>query len=187
MKKSRAGRSHKQARVDLEEIWPSERDFMERPARIKYVRKLIKPKGCVFCEVEKKRPSKSSLLLYKNEISMVVLNKYPYNNGHLLVLPRAHIASLLDLEAEAYTNLSEVLKASLAIVQDAYGFKGCNIGLNQGATAGAGIPDHLHWHIIPRWLGDTNFFPLIAETKVIAEGLDQTYERLRPYVKKIKV
>jgi ATP adenylyltransferase len=118
---------------------------------------------------------------------MVVLNKYPYNNGHLLVLPRAHVADLLDLQPDVYANLSELLKESLKIVQQAYRFKGCNIGLNLGATAGAGIPDHLHWHLIPRWLGDTNFFPLIADTKVIAESLDQTFERLRPHFKKIKV
>ena len=173
--------------MQLEDVWPSERDFMERPSRLKYVRKLIKADACVFCKADKKRPSKRSLLLYKNQTSMVVMNKYPYNNGHLLVLPRAHCADLNELPLDVYLNLSAVLRESLAILKQAYGLKGCNIGLNHGAAAGAGIPDHLHWHLVPRWYGDTNFFPLIAETKVIAESLDQTYERLRPLFKKINI
>ena len=171
--------------MNLDDLWPQERDFMERPDRIKYVRKLIKPKGCVFCAASEKRPSKSSLLLYKDDLVMAMLNKYPYNNGHLLLLPRKHIGNLLDLDSETYEALSRLVRESLNIVNEAYGKIDCNIGINHGRVAGAGIPDHLHWHLIPRWLGDTNFFPLIGQTKVVAEPLNQTYDRLRPFFKEI--
>jgi len=109
------------------------------------------------------------------------MNKYPYNNGHLLILPRAHVGNLTDLGDETIAALAIWQKRCLHILKEVLGCHGFNLGLNHGPVAGAGIPDHLHWHIVPRWGGDTNFFPLIAETKVLPETLESTYSRLEAH------
>lgn len=170
--------------VSLRDIWPQERDFMQRPDRLKYVRKLVRPKGCVFCSAAKKGVGFDSLVLFKNKSVMVMLNKYPYNNGHLLVLPVRHCGDLGKLKPAEHLKVSEAVRLTAMALQEVYGCAGLNIGLNHGSVAGAGIPEHLHWHVIPRWAGDTNFFPLIAETKVHAETLEQTFNRLLPFFKK---
>jgi ATP adenylyltransferase len=111
---------------------------------------------------------------------MVMLNKYPYNNGHLLIAPKRHekmFAALPDVE---YRDLSDLLKLSLDVLARAFTPGGFNIGMNLGRTAGAGVEDHLHWHIVPRWEGDTNFMPVIGETRVIPEHLFNNYDRLSP-------
>ncbi len=166
--------------------WPSERDIMERPDRYKYVRKLLKVEGCVFCNSIKEGVGFESLVLYSGSMGVVIMNKYPYNTGHLLVLPKRHIGQLPDLQLEENRELADLVQISTKILLKEMGCQGLNLGLNHGAVAGAGIPDHLHWHIIPRWAGDTNFFPLIAETKVLPETLEQTYNRLRPHFEDIK-
>jgi ATP adenylyltransferase len=109
-----------------------------------------------------------------------MMNKYPYSNGHLLVLPRGHIGNIWEVDDDTTAEVAKWVKLSTQILQDALNCQGFNLGLNHGAVAGAGIPAHLHWHIIPRWSGDTNFFPLIAETKVLAETLEATFDRLKP-------
>ena len=170
----------KEAILSVDDIWPQERDFMERPERYKYVRKIVNPGKCVFCSASDVEPSFESLCLYQNSKVLVLLNKYPYNSGHLLVIPRRHVGSLIELDMDTYSSLSMLLKLTMKIIEEAYECAGMNIGLNHGKVAGAGIPDHLHWHIIPRWLGDTNFFPIIAETKALPETLEQAYARLKP-------
>lgn len=164
-----------------EEIWPVERATMFRPERLRYVRKMIKPSGCVFCQAKEEGPSRENLLLHSGENAIVMLNKFPYNNGHLLILPARHCGEFLDLTQDEHAALNQCLRNSIAALQDAYSPSGFNVGLNLGSAAGAGIPEHLHYHIVPRWTGDTNFFPLIADTKVVVETLEQTYERLLPY------
>lgn len=166
--------------------WPSERDIMERPDRYKYVRKLLKVEGCVFCNSIKDGVGFESLVLYSGKMGVVIMNKYPYNTGHLLILPKRHTGSLPDLKQDENRELADLVKTSTEILLKELNCQGLNLGLNHGAVAGAGIPDHLHWHIIPRWAGDTNFFPLIAETKVLPETLEQTYNRLRPHFEDIK-
>lgn len=164
----------------VKDVWPSERDFFERPERFRYVRKLLPDtKECVFCEAAKAKPSFEALVLAKDENCVVVMNKYPYNTGHLLIIPRKHIGNLWELDDSTNAALAGWMKKSTAILREVTGCQGFNLGLNQGSVAGAGIPDHLHWHVIPRWGGDTNFFPLIAETKVLPETLEQTYSRLQ--------
>lgn len=165
-------------------VWPQERDFFERPERYRYVRKLIKTDGCVFCEASKAKLSPDSLVLAQDDDVMVVMNKYPYNTGHLLILPRQHIGNIWDLSEKTNARLAYWLKSAGRILTKELGCHGLNMGMNHGAVAGAGIPEHLHWHIVPRWGGDTNFFPLIAETKVLPETLQQTYTRLRPHFDK---
>ena len=114
----------------------------------------------------------------------MVVNKFPYNNGHVLVLPLRHTGDLLTLTEAEYTDLHNVLRLSIQAVKEIYNPNGLNIGMNHGATSGAGIPDHLHYHIVPRWHGDLNFFPLIAETKLVIENPKQTYAKLKKYFQK---
>ncbi len=173
--------------ASVHDIWPGERELIEKPERLKYVRKLVKPKGCVFCKAAKRGVSFESLCLYKDDKAMVVLNKYPYNNGHLLVLPVQHNGEMDRLDEDIYLRVTKLLRRASAIVKEAYECEALNVGLNQGSMAGAGIPDHLHFHLIPRWRGDTNFFPLIADTKVVIETLEQSYARLIPYFEKLKL
>lgn len=192
VKKSAAGlaaaaKAHKQHEALLkigQQIWPMERDVLIRPDRMKYVRKLIKPEGCVFCNAAKE-VSVDTLCAYQSKHSMVVLNKFPYNSGHLLVLPKRHCGDVLQLKDEEYADLQNTVRLVMKALMDIYEPGGINVGLNHGAVAGAGIPEHLHYHVIPRWAGDLNFFPLIAETKVLVESLEQTYDRVLGYFKKI--
>lgn len=164
-----------------QDIWPGERDYMARPERYRYLRRAANPDTCVFCTARDEGVKFESLCLMRGQHSMVVLNKYPYNSGHVMVLPTRHCGKITLLTDEEYAEIMQTLKRTMAIIDQAYSPAGMNVGLNQGAVAGAGLPDHLHWHVIPRWAGDTNFFPLIAETKVIPETIEQTYERLLPY------
>ncbi len=162
--------------------WPQKRNLFFRPDRLNYVRKLIKEKsGCVFCSSARLKASLNSLCVYKSKHSQIVLNKYPYNNGHLLILPLVHTGQILDLSPERYDDLHHTLRLAIEAVQSVYKPNGFNMGLNHGATSGAGIPDHLHYHVIPRWNGDLNFFPLIAETKVVIENLETSYEKFKNY------
>ncbi len=173
--------------VSIDDIWPQERECISRPERLKYVRKLVKPDGCVFCTEAKKGAEGDGLCVFKSKHVMVIINKYPYNTGHILVLPVSHVGNLWDLKKEEYIELSLVLKKSTEILQKVYECHGMNLGMNHGKIAGAGIPEHLHWHIIPRWAGDTNFFPLIAETKVHPETLEQTYKKLLTEFKGLEI
>lgn len=170
-------------KINLTEVWPQERDYMTRPDRMRYVRQLkSKSDECVFCAaIKKQQISIDTLVIFKSEHSAVFLNKFPYNVGHLLVVPLSHGGDLESLDAGVMTDLSLVLQKCVKILKKEYGCAGLNVGLNLGDVAGAGIPQHLHWHVIPRWFGDTNFFPLIAETKVQVEDLAQTFARLTPH------
>lgn len=166
------------------DVWPLERDVLFRPDRMKYVRKLIKQEGCVFCSAAKEDATFETLCVYKSKHSMVVLNKFPYNSGHVLVLPLRHCGDLLKLSEDEFSDLQKTVRMTMKCLMDVYDPGGINVGLNHGAVAGAGIPDHLHYHVIPRWSGDLNFFPLIAETKVLVESLEQTFEKLWSNLKK---
>lgn len=164
-----------------EHIWPIERDIFFRPARMKYVRKLVKQAGCVFCTAAEKPVSEKTLCVYKSKYSQIVINKFPYNSGHLLVLPLRHNGDLLQLSDVEYLDLQSTLKIAIQAIQSVYQPQGLNLGMNHGITGGAGIPDHLHYHIVPRWNGDLNFFPLIAETKLVIENTSTTYKKLKKY------
>ncbi len=171
------------------EIWPIERDVFFRPARLKYVRKLMKKEGCVFCyhdDEQAKDQAEENLCVFKTQYSQIVINKFPYNSGHLLVLPLRHCGDFLALEPQEYTDLMQTLKMAVQAVTDIYNPQGYNLGLNNGSAAGAGIPDHLHFHLVPRWNGDLNFFPLIAETKLVIENVEDTLATLKNYFKNYK-
>ena len=165
------------SRARKKERWPRVRDIIFRPDRIGYVRKAVAHAGCVFCTARDQGVTPESLCVYRDDRVMAVLNKFPYNTGHIMVLPIRHCGNLLDLSDEEYHSLQQLLRMTVQIVKTEYGVDGINVGLNMGRIAGAGLPDHLHWHVVPRWMGDTNFFPLIAETKVLPETLEQTFSR----------
>lgn len=166
--------------------WPVKRNVLFRPERFSYVRKLNRSKGCVFCLAAKNEIGFETLCVYQTKYSMVLLNKYPYNSGHLLVLPRRHCGDLLKLKKAEADDLYKCLHVALQAQQEVYRPAANNIGLNHGTAAGAGMPEHLHYHVIPRWSGDLNFFPLIAETKVVIETLEQTYEKYLGYFKVLR-
>jgi ATP adenylyltransferase len=109
-----------------------------------------------------------------------MLNRFPYQNGHVMVAPRRHTCSLPDLPADEHADLADTLRRTLRVLETVYLPEGFNIGMNLGACAGAGFADHLHWHIVPRWSGDTNFMPMLADTRVMPQHLLETWERLRP-------
>ena len=167
-----------------------ERDVFFRPGRLKYVRKLMKKEGCVFCyrdDVVKKDQIEENLCVYKTKYSQIVINKFPYNSGHLLILPLRHCGDFLSLQAQEYADLMQTLKIAVQAVTDIYNPQGYNLGLNNGSASGAGIPDHLHFHLVPRWNGDLNFFPLIAETKLVVENIEDTLDVFKKYFKNYKV
>jgi len=165
--------------------WPYKRNILFRPERMKYVRKLIKIEACVFCRSANEEISVETLCVYKTQHTQILLNKYPYNNGHLLILPLVHVGDLMDLSSERFDDLHRVTRLAIQALQAVYQPGGYNIGLNNGVAAGAGIPDHLHYHLIPRWSGDLNFFPLIAETKVVIETVEDSYIKFFNYFKKV--
>ena len=136
--------------------------------------------GCIFCSAPGAADRKASLVLAVTAHVVVMLNRYPYSNGHLMVAPRQHTADLSALAPAAHAALSETLRRTVALLQEAFRPDGMNVGLNLGAAAGAGIADHLHWHLVPRWIGDTNFMPVIAEVHCIPEHLEAMWERLTP-------
>jgi ATP adenylyltransferase len=173
-KKDAVKKSSAKRAADVEE-----RNILIRPDRLKYVQKMDRPKGCVFCEAATTKDREKKLVLYRSKHAMVVLNKYPYNNGHILIMPTEHKGNLEDLKDKAYDEIQQLLRHAVVILKKVYKCGGLNVGLNLGADAGAGIPDHLHYHVIPRWYGDTNFFPLIAKTKLVMETPEATLKNLR--------
>jgi ATP adenylyltransferase len=136
--------------------------------------------GCLFCRVREAPPSEDrrNLLVHRAPDALVMMNKFPYNNGHLMVAPRQHAGSLADLDDDQTTALMRLVRRSLDVLGSLMHPAGFNVGANLGRAAGAGIPDHVHMHIVPRWDGDTNFLPVMAEVKVINEHLERTWEKL---------
>ena len=155
-------------------------DQLWAPWRMELIAKGEPSFGCIFCELPKATSDRENLILGRTQSTFAILNKYPYNNGHLMVVPRRHGADLHALPEAEWQELNAMLRAALAIVQRAYTPHGCNVGINLGRVAGAGIADHLHWHIVPRWNGDTNFMPVVGLTKVMIEHLHESWDRLRP-------
>jgi ATP adenylyltransferase len=151
------------------------------PWRMAYIDQNSKQTGCIFCDKFQSHDRRENLLLALTPHSMVMLNKYPYNNGHLLLAPKRHENNLSALSPEEYGDLSEALRRSVDIVRKILNPGGINLGMNLGKCAGAGIEDHLHWHVVPRWEGDTNFMPVVAETRVMPQHLLDSYDRLQSH------
>jgi ATP adenylyltransferase len=151
------------------------------PWRMAYIDQDPKENGCLFCEKVREIDPREALVLAQTSHSVVMLNKYPYNNGHLLLAPKRHEKLLSNLSVTEYADLSEALRQSVGIVQDVVRPGGINLGMNLGKCAGAGVEDHLHWHIVPRWEGDTNFMPVVGDTRVMPQHLLESYDRFKPY------
>jgi ATP adenylyltransferase len=139
-----------------------------------------KSEGCFLCTKLAESNDEDNLLLYRGEGVFVLMNLYPYNSGHLMIVPKQHTSDLPGLEPATAAELMTVTQRCVAILGEEYHPEGFNVGMNLGAVAGAGEPGHLHVHVVPRWAGDTNFMPVVGETKVLPESLEQTYARLQP-------
>jgi ATP adenylyltransferase len=139
-----------------------------------------KPAGCIFCVKPDENKDEEHLILYRSEHAYALLNLYPYNSGHLMVVPYLHTGDLATLPAEIGADAFALTQRALAALAAEYNPQGFNVGMNLGEVAGGSVSAHLHLHVVPRWGGDTNFMPITAETKVLPETLEQTYRRLRP-------
>jgi len=158
----------------MEQLWA--------PWRMAYVANTKEPAkegDCFLCRGLAGGDDRASLLALRTELSAVFLNRYPYNSGHLLVVPRAHKATLAELSAEELLDVMETVRKSIAALQELMRPDGFNVGVNLGRAAGAGVPGHLHWHVVPRWSADTNFMPVIGDVNVIVQSLEALYELLR--------
>jgi ATP adenylyltransferase len=150
------------------------------PWRMKYISGDGTPAGeCVFCQAPQLEDGPQSLILHRGQQVFAILNRYPYTSGHLMIVPFAHVASIEDLDAETRAEMMEMVSRSLGILRTVYHPEGFNVGINMGSAAGAGIAEHAHIHIVPRWNGDTNFMSTIGETRVLPEELEETYTRIK--------
>ncbi len=149
------------------------------PWRIEYIRSP-KPGTCIFCDAPASNDDEANLILARGSVCYVIMNRYPYNNGHLLIAPYVHVADLADLDRAVREELMELTVLSVEILREHMQPDGFNIGMNLGRAAGAGIEEHVHMHLVPRWNGDTNYIAVCSETKVIVQHLHETYRELRP-------
>lgn len=153
------------------------------PWRLEYIKKARKGKGeCIFVELPRQSDDRKNLILHRGEHAFVMLNAFPYTNGHLMVAPYLHTADLADLSDEEHLEVGHLIRDSVRWLTAAYEPDGFNIGMNLGVAAGAGIADHLHWHVVPRWQGDTNFMPVVGDVRVLPESLEETYDRLHAII-----
>ena len=137
------------------------------------------PPGCFLCRYRDETRDAENYVVDRSQHSLIVLNRFPYNNGHLLIAPRAHKATLQDLSDPELLDAQQQIRRMVRLLALVLGAEGFNVGLNLGRVAGAGLPGHLHWHIVPRWNGDVNFMPVVADTKVIPQSLDALYQLLQ--------
>ncbi len=144
------------------------------------------PEGCLFC-IKPQLEDVEAHIVHRNKLCYVTLNRFPYNNGHLMVVPYVHTATLERVDADVITELMMLTQLGLRVLREAYNPQGFNVGMNIGAVAGAGVDCHIHLHIVPRWGGDTNYITTTGCTRIIPEWMDQTYERLRPLFDRMSV
>ena len=151
------------------------------PWRMTYIKGIDKKDdGCIFCTKPKQDNDKENLILFKGEKCFVLMNLYPYNNGHLMVVPYEHTSDILSLDKESVAEMWDFIALSKKSLSKTMQPEGFNIGMNLGRVSGAGIDQHIHMHIVPRWNGDSNFMPVIGQTKVISQAINETYDLLKP-------
>ena len=152
---------------------------MWAPWRMEFIEDLRnKPDGCIFCKLQEQGDDRERLVLTRTPHAYVVMNKYPYNSGHLLIVPNSHKERLTDLSAEEQSELMRLMGNAVDILMEALNAEGANGGVNIGRAGGAGLTDHVHMHVVPRWSGDTNFMPIMSDTRSMPEYLEQTYDKL---------
>lgn len=156
------------------------------PWRMEYIEDS-ESEECIFCEKPKMKSDRKNYILYKGCLSFVILNIFPYAYSHIMIAPYRHISSFTKLKKEEIFEVALIVQKSIEILRKTFKPDGFNIGVNEGKIAGAGVEEHMHVHVVPRWAGDTNFMPTLAETKVFPEHLHTTYRKLFPLFKKIKL
>ena len=152
-------------------------EYLWAPWRIEYIKKA-KEAGCIFCQKPAEESDAANYILYRGQKNFIIMNSYPYNPGHLMIAPYRHVAGLDELSDEELGEHYKMVAQSTRILTQVFKPDGFNIGMNLGRIAGAGIDKHIHSHIVPRWAGDTNFMPVLADTRVINEALEETYQKL---------
>ena len=148
--------------------------------------KSEQPQACIFCVAAATHKTREALTVYRNDFALVMLNRYPYTNGHLMVAPVAHEARLFDSSNDSLRVLIRLTAEAQRILSDVYRPDGFNVGMNFGQIAGAGVADHYHLHIVPRWTGDSNFMTVTARTRLVPEELDVTYDKLQPHFENLR-
>lgn len=156
------------------------------PWRLKYIEKdnygRPQSSGCIFVELPSQDNDEENLILFRGKTAFVILNRFPYTNGHLMVAPYKHTGEISELDDAELLEINQLVSACTRWIKACYGAQGFNIGVNLGAAGGAGIPDHIHWHIVPRWLGDTNFMTSVGDVRVMPQSLQDSYQRLKSAV-----
>ncbi|KAA3599321.1 MAG: HIT domain-containing protein [Calditrichaeota bacterium] len=157
----------------MEKIWA--------PWRIEYIETLSEEKseGCIFCDKPKENKDFENKILIQGKLCFVIMNIFPYTNGHLMVIPYRHISKLSEMTPEEHLESMKLTSISCEVLAESFKAQGFNVGLNLGSAAGAGIDAHIHFHVVPRWNGDTNFMPVVGNIKVISEGLERSYHKLK--------
>ncbi|NJE26730.1 HIT domain-containing protein [Thermococcus sp. MV5] len=154
------------------------------PWRIEYIRSP-KHNGCIFCDFPKENKDKERLILYKGKNAFIIMNNYPYNPGHVMIAPYRHVGKWEDLTDEELLEIMKLSQLIIKALKKAMNPDGFNMGVNLGRVAGAGIDDHVHFHVVPRWNGDTNFMPVLTNTKVVPESLEEAYKELKKAIDEI--
>jgi len=160
-------------------------EILWAPWRMEYVSSDTEGE-CIFCPGEDRSHDEQRLILYIGNLSIILMNKFPYINGHLLVAPLRHISALNALSAEEKLDLITHVEKSIGVLKAVFNPEGFNVGLNLGKAAGAGVEDHIHFHIVPRWGGDTNYMTVFGEVRVIPEHIQKTYQKLLPFFESFK-
>jgi ATP adenylyltransferase len=160
-------------------------DYLWSPWRYRYIRSNadgeLSRDGCVFCLAPDADDPRAALVVGRSSRCYAILNLYPYTSGHLMIVPYVHASSLADLDTETSSEMMTLAKRAQRALVEVYNPNGFNMGINQGSAAGAGIAEHLHMHVVPRWNGDSNFMTVVGETRVLPEDLSATFDKLRPY------
>jgi ATP adenylyltransferase len=156
-------------------------DHIWSPWRYKYIAAVDQKPGCVFCNVIAQNRDAENFIIHRATLNFIILNLFPYTSGHLMIVPYQHLASLSSVDEPTTTEMIEMAKRAQSALESEYHPDGFNIGMNLGRAAGAGVADHLHLHVVPRWSGDANFVSIVGETRVLPEALATTYEKLVRY------
>ena len=155
-------------------------DYLWSPWRYRYVTQAVPQQGCVFCLKMQENDDERNLVLYRGVNNFVLLNLFPYTSGHLMIAPYAHIGQLCEADDATWMEMMSLTRTAERALQRGYKPEGINLGMNLGKSAGAGIADHIHMHVLPRWHADANFISVIGETRVLPEALEDTYRKLKP-------
>jgi ATP adenylyltransferase len=162
-------------------------DRVWAPWRMQYINQADKIEGCIFCVLPARNEDRKNLILHRGENAFIMLNSFPYNPGHMMVAPFQHTADMYALDDSTLLEIDHLVRYAVRLLTETVSPDGFNLGVNLGRTAGAGVLDHVHWHIVPRWNGDTNFMPVVADTKVLPESLDATYDKLKKKIEELGV